>query len=260
MSSKSHPVVHKMFSEPFRFEIFYPETPLPLPVVFQTPILGRFAFLEDLFFERRFSRFFAAQGFFSVLIDRPIFDFDPNSGLEQIQRYLENSLQRNQAVLETIRHFKQADTSKMASFGMSFGAIINFLWASEEKRLKANAFALAGGNLPEIFLASQDPLMKSYRKAALDFCKGDANALQSSLQKIFTRDPLQAASKLNSEKNLLILAKYDRVVPYANGLALAEKFPASVVTLPFGHYLSVLAAPILKWKISAFLKEKLGSV
>ena len=88
MFSKSHPITVRFYKTPHPFEIYEPKGEGPFPVIFQTPILGRFALLSDLFFERRLARFFAEQGVACVLLHRPIFKFEANSGLEQIQVYL----------------------------------------------------------------------------------------------------------------------------------------------------------------------------
>lgn len=103
------------FTAPSHFELFFPETPEPLPLICLTPILGRFAFLEDLFFEKRFARFFAAQGFACALMDRPMFEFLPAQGLEQIQNYLEESVERNKKVLDFILTRKEINPRRVGS-------------------------------------------------------------------------------------------------------------------------------------------------
>lgn len=258
MSPKSHPLEHKIFSEPFPYDLFLPREDKDRPVIFQTPILGRLSFFEDLFWERRWARFFAEQGFVSVLIHRPIFAFDSGRGLEQIQEYLMNSLKRNQAVLETV--FKQGygDPLRAGSYGISFGSIVNCLWASQESRLKSNVFALAGGNLPEIFMASKDPLMAGYRKDALACCGGDSEKLRASLKTLFSQDPLSC--KPAPDQTLMILARFDQVVPFRYGKALREKLGnPQTIHLLLDHYLSMFISPGLKWKIVNFFKEKLGT-
>jgi hypothetical protein len=259
MSRKSHPLRHEFHSKPYPFEVFFPQQGAGQPVIFQTPILGQFSLFEDLFWEKRWARFFAEQGFVSVLIHRPIFAFDSGRGLEQIQEYLLNSLSRNQAVLEHCLKAGFGDPSRAASYGISFGSIVNCLWAAQEKRLGVNAYVLAGGNLPEIFMSSRDTLMMSYRRDALACCNNDPQQLKSSLQRLFIKDPLNEV-RPSPDKTLLVLARFDRVVPFRYGMALREKMGnPETVYLPFGHYLSMFASPGLKWKVIRFFKEKLGS-
>jgi hypothetical protein len=258
MSRKSHPVVRKVFSDPYPFEIFSPSGSGPRPVIFQTPILGRFSLFEDLFFERRWARFFAEQGIDCVLIYRPIFEFDNRYGLDQIHDYLERSLKRNQAVLDHVFQEKLADPRQAGSYGISFGSMVNCIWASQEKRLGVNVFALAGGDFPEIFMESRDPLMASYREAALACSGNNPKLLRRDLQDLFLLDPLRKAPE-DPDTTLLVLARFDRVVPYRCGLALREKLGnPRTITLPLGHYLSMFASPGLKWKVVRFFKEKFG--
>jgi pimeloyl-ACP methyl ester carboxylesterase len=253
MPSKSQ---HWFFREPYPFEMFLPEGPGPFPVIFQTPILGRFSLFEDLFFERRFCHFFAKQGFASILIHRPIFEYDPLRGLEQIQAYLESSLERNQKVFEAITKNPNLDLKRAGCFGMSFGAIISLLWATRNPQLAVNVLALAGGNLTEIFMTSRDPLMKSYREAALRACGKTPEVLRDRLRKLFILDPLDHIAQIQGDKTLLILALFDCVVPYRYGRQLHEKNPSlQVLKLPLGHYFSLLSVPVLKWKVAEFFRK-----
>ena len=248
----------KTFKEPFSIELFLPEGEGPFPLICITPILGRFEFFDDLHFERDFARYYAQNGLAACIFDRPIFEFDPGQGLEQIQHYLENSIGRAQIGLDRLLLEKEIDPCRVGSFGMSFGAIANILWAARDPRLSANGFALPGGNLPEIFVTSRDPLMRSYLNAALKKSGLTKDALKDSLASVFKWDPLREAPKLKPETTYLILALFDRVVPYRLGLALKEKLGhPQTVFLPLGHYLSMFASPYIKPRIVKFFKEKL---
>lgn len=259
MFPKSHPITVRAFQKPYPFEIYAPEGKGPFPVIFQTPILGRFVLLDDLFFERRFARFFAVQGIACVLIHRPIFEFNTREGLEQIQQYLENSLKRNQSILEYVLQDPRLDHGNLGTFGMSFGGIINCLWAALEPRFKAHVFALAGGNLPEIFIRSRDPLMRSYQRSALAAAGFNHKTLKRHLKHLFTRDPFTAASLIPSHSVFLILGLLDRVVPFHFGNKLRKRLKhPKTLYLPLGHYFSILTVPIVKWLVVNFFKKKYG--
>lgn len=259
MFPKSHPITVHHFAKPYPFDIYRPQGKGPFPVIFQTPILGRFALLPDLFFERRFARFFAGQGVACVLIHRPIFEFDSAEGLHQIQKYIENSLKRNQAILDYALQDPHLDSKHIGTFGMSFGGIINCLWAALEPRLKAHVFAMTGGNLPEVFMRSRDPLMRSYQRSALKAAGSNPKVLKRHLKTLFTLDPFSAAAVIPPKNALLILGLFDRVVPFAFGNKLRKKmkYPKTII-LPLGHYFSILAAPIIKWIVVNFFKQKYG--
>ena len=69
-------------------------------------------------------------------------------------------------------------------------------------------------------------------------------------------DPLTAAGTA-PDKTLMILARFDQVVPFRYGMALREKLGnPETFYLPLGHYLSMFVSPSLKWKVARFFKEK----
>lgn len=251
-----------IFDRPSPFELYLPEGPGASPLICITPLLGRLLFLEDLLLERYLARFFASNGFATAVIDRPIFEFNPACGLEQIQSYLEESLSRNRQVLDFLAGQKEIDSAKMGSFGISFGAVINSLWASLDSRLKAHVFALGGGNLPEIFVTSRDPLMRSYYQAALKSKGGGVppltkENLKENLKKIFRFDPLKTAASIPRENVFMVLALFDRVICFRYGLALRDALGnPRTFYLPLGHYSSIVSVPFLKRKVLSFFRSK----
>ena len=245
------------FLKPFPFELSLPEGSGPFPVICITPILGRIGFLEDLYFERRFAHFFAAHGLAAALIERPFFEFNPSLGLEQVQAYLDDSVMRSQRILDWLADQYELRSDCMGSFGMSFGGIVNFLWAAKDRRLKANVFALIGGNIPEIMVTSRDPLMKGYLNTILKGTGLKKDELQPALEKICTSDPLRYAELISKERTLLILGIFDHVIHFRYGLALWRAIgKPETVFLPLGHYASLLTVPILQWKVLEFFKKK----
>lgn len=246
------------FREPSPFELYLPRGPVPFPLICLTPILGRLLFFKDLCLERRFARFFASQGFAAALIDRPIFEFNPARGLEQIQRYLEESVLRNEKVLDDLLGRKEIEPNKIGSFGISFGAVLNSLWAQADSRLKAHVFALAGGNLPEILITSRDPLMRSYLKAIIKSVGREGEELRAAFEKVIRLDPLKAAPSIPRENVFMILALFDRVIPFRYGRLLRQALgEPETLFLPLGHYTSLMTIPLTKWKALEFFKKKL---
>ena len=246
------------FQKPDPFELYLPEGTGPLPLICLTPILGRLLFLDDLFLERRFARFFASQGFAAALIERPIFEFNPARGLEQIQRYLEESVLRNEKVLDDLLARKEIDPEKIGSFGISFGAVLNSLWAASDSRLKAHVFALAGGNIPEILITSRDPLMRSYLKAIIKNVGMEREKLKDAFERVIRLDPLKAASSIPRESVLMILALFDRVIRFRYGQLLRQALgEPETIFLPLGHYTSLITVPLTQWKALEFFKKRL---
>lgn len=257
MPAKSTPH-HLYFKSPSPYELFLPEGNGPFPLVCVTPLLGRLVLLEDLFLERWFAKFFAAQGIAAAVMARPIFEFNPARGLEQLQEYLEQSVNRNRGILSALTEHGKIDRSRIGTLGISFGAIVNSLWANSDPRLKTHVLALGGGNLAEIFVTSRDPLMRSYFKDALQSQGCRPEELKLRLEKIFSTDPLKTAGSLAKEKTLLILAMFDRVIRFQYGMSLRRVMQnPETVFLPFGHYTAILGIPFLRWKILRFFRNNL---
>ncbi len=247
------------FLKPWPMELYLPEGPGPFPLICLTPILGRLAFLEDLFMEKRFAGFFAKHGFATALIDRPIFEFDPKRGLDQIQLYLEESVARSMEALDYLMKQEEINPEAVGSFGISFGSIVNILWAAKDRRLKANVFALAGGNIPEIIVTSRDPLMRNYFRSIVKGTGLSGEELKRSLEKSITIDPLQAASAIPSGSVLLLLGIFDRVIRFRYGMSLRKALGnPETIFIPLGHYFTLLAAPFLVWRALKFFERKLG--
>lgn len=254
------PLRHIRGGNPLPFDLYFPEGNGPFPLICITPLLGRLVLFEDLFFERWLARFFAKKGLAAAVMARPIFEFNPARGLGQLQEYLDESVERNRSVLNRLVENEVIDVQNIGTLGISFGAVVNTLWASSDSRLKAHVLALGGGRLADIFVTSRDPLMRSYLKAALESERCSPEELRARLGRIFTSDPLKSAKVLPGENILLILALFDRVIRFRNGLSLrrALRNPRTFF-LPLGHYTSILSAPLLRWEMLRFFKEKFKS-
>ena len=241
------------------FELYLPETPGPHPLICITPLLGRLFFLDDLILERYFARFFRKHGFAAVVACRPIFEFNPERGLEQVQHYLDLCVMRNKWILDELLQRKEIDPERVGTYGASFGAVVNAVWAGEDERLKAHVFALGGGNLPEIMLTCRDPLMLGYVKAMKKKTGLKEGALLEAVKKVFFRDPLEAAKRIPTQSVCLHLALFDRVVRprYAFAFRRALGNPETVF-IPLGHYTSILSIPFLQPQVLRFFRRRFG--
>lgn len=252
-------VTVRHYSLPSPHEIYQPAGEGPFPAVCLTPLLGRFVLLEDLFFERIFARYFAAHGILTILMDRPIFTYDPAYPLEQLHQYLETSLERNRRILEFQKQESPLDLSRLGTFGMSFGAILNSLWAAREPAFSAHIFALPGGDLPAIFTESGDPLMRSHFTAARRHTGLSAQALREKLRTVFKLDPMSCCGNLDSRSILMVLALFDRVVPFRLGRALQKVMGnPETIYLFSGHYGGVVTIPWLRATAVRFFRHRWG--
>lgn len=241
--------------------LYFPQGPGPFPLICQTPLLGRMQFLEDLFFEKKIARYFSRKGFACAILNRPIFEYNPDLDLNQFSAYLETSIERNQTALTRLLTDPRIDAHQIGTFGMSFGAIVNSLWAARDSRLKAHVFALPGADLAEIFTTSRDPLMMSYLHAALAHTKLSAIELARKLRPVFKLDPLHLSGQVDPGNSLVLLSIFDRVIRFSCGLRFKKALGnPQTFYLPLGHYTAILAFPFLRNLAANFFKTKLGAV
>lgn len=241
------------------YDLYLPGGNAGLPLVVITPLLGRIVFLDDLFLERYLARFFSKNGIATAVIKRPIFDYAQGNGIQQIAGYIKNSVSRLNQVLDDIASRGIIDPEKIGTFGMSFGAVVNSIWAASHNRSKADILVLPGANLAEIFLTSRDPLMKSYRDGALADCGRDPVQLKTKLEGIFGEwEPLSLSYRTDiAAKTLLVLAIFDRVIAFPLGLKLRRKLlNPKTIFLPLGHYSAIAALPFLKWTVLNFYRKR----
>ena len=71
-------------------------------------------------------------------------------------------------------------------------------------------------------------------------------------------DPIAYAKALDPNRTLLVHARFDRVVPFANGQRLYEAMgrPRRLVTLT-GHYSAVMVLPVILAEVEAHFSREL---
>lgn len=231
----------------------------PYPLILILPILGRLAFLPDFFIEKMIAGFFAKQGMAAAVLDRGYFYFDVNQGIGQIDNYLSETVAMAQRAIKELCRHPKIDGTRIGTLGISFGGIINVLLTAQTPAIKASVIALAGGNLPEILITGKDPLLSSYRSAVLKGLHMTNEEFLRQAKNQLKQEPLKFAEAIDANKVLMINAKHDRVVmpKYSLELWKALGNPA-LISLPWGHYFSMIALPFLERKAFDFFQNKLS--
>lgn len=124
--------------------------------------------------------------------------------------------------------------------------------------------ALVGGSLPYVLVSSNERRIKE----AVDGVKAelslDDEQLLRYLEQNIKTDTLGVAPHLNADRVLMVLARFDKAVPYDSQLRLREAigYPEAV-TLPTGHitaaaYLFYLRSRVLKFFDRKLAEENVG--
>ena len=223
-----------------------------IPVVMVMPILG-----GNYFVSINFSHYFAKRGLAVVLVHRQK-KYKKFSSFGDINKLLKQTVKDHIYVLDWIEQKDDLDHNKIASLGVSMGSIKNCLVTAIDGRIKASVMALTGGDLPAIFCQTTERNVRNERNKILAERNIDIEELQRQLNVEITMNPIRFASSIDRDKALIVLAKYDKTVPYKLGLELLEKigYPEHIL-LKSGHITSAVYIPYLKEKSYEFIKKKL---
>jgi dienelactone hydrolase len=237
-----------------RFAYFRPTTPGKHPLVLVSPILG-----GNTIFTEDFCRYFASHGFCAALVHRKRLSLRPEDGLDKVEADLRKSVLRIRQALDWASQQPEVDASKVASFGISYGAIINTIAAGAEPRIKYHIFALGGGDLPNIIISTTEPQIRRQVSKIGGYRSWNSEQLRDALEETIRSDPLNSAPLLDPANVLMVVAQFDAVVgtQYENLLWRRIGKPRRIV-VPLGHATSALALPFIKGETLQFLQERFG--
>jgi hypothetical protein len=240
--------------EPVQMLWYRPKTESPRPLILMSPILRNNAiFVED------FARLFAANGYHAVIVWRPQLPYDASGPLTQVEAYLRAAIIRNRQALDWLLAQPGVDTTRVATFGISYGAIINAALAGVEPRAQFHVFVLAGAPLADIMMTTLETHIRSFWSRARASKGLTDQQLHDALRATIRSDPAMLAPYVRPDNLLMIIAQFDRFVPTSASFHLREAFgnPDTVV-VPLGHYTTVLDMPFLRFKVMWFFRRKLG--
>jgi dienelactone hydrolase len=241
-------------TKPIQMSWFAPKTKSPRPLILIAPILRNNAmFVED------FARLFAANGYHAVIVWRPQLPYDPDGPLTQVEEFLHTAIIRNRQALDWLLAQPGVDATRVATFGISYGAIINAALAGVEPRAQCHILVLAGAPLADVMMNSLEEHIRSFW-TRLRVNKGLTDQqLHDALRATIRSDPAMLAPYVRPADVMMIIARFDRFVPTGTSLRLREAFgnPETVI-VPLGHYTTVLDMPFLRFRVMLFFREKLG--
>ena len=233
-------------------ERYMPRTGGKAPVVVILPILDDQKYLV----ERYFARYFAKHGFGVLIVERKKSELACG---EQINEMLEQAVDDIRLIINWAEQDPNFDKDRIAMLGISLGGIYGTILAVVDQRIKAAALALVGGDLPSILEHSRDKGIVRRREKYLKEKEITLAEFECELRNSIVFDPLAFARNIDPEKILLVLAKFDAVIPYKNGLMLrtAMKSPKTIV-LWSGHYTAMLYLLYIRRAVLKFFRRKLG--
>lgn len=233
-------------------DLYTPLTAAPAPVVLVLPTLG-----GDNEIARHFAKVFARRGLAACIVHRQeeYKDFDD---LKLLNPTFEQIVLDHKLAIDWLMTRSDIDATRLGLFGVSAGAIKGAIIVGVEERIKASVLALAGGDIPHIFAYSTEKGIREEREKILQREQITAEDLEQAIRDEFKHDPLVYAPYVDARTTLLVLGRFDPVVPYDTGMRLRTAMggPRTIV-LASGHYTAILYVPYLERAAVKWFREKL---
>lgn len=224
------------------------------PLVLMAPILGGdLLLLSDLAVD------LASKGFHAAVLRRERPEVDAPRSVAEVEDRIAADVSAQVQALDWLLERPDVDPDRVASFGISAGGIQCAIVAGVDPRYRAHVIALAGGPLADVLVDSDEPTIRSLVARGKGLVGLDDEALRGALAAAVTTDPIAVARYVPPERVLLVLATKDRSVPTATGRRLREALGhPETLEIALGHREALLALPVVRGRIHAFLHERLG--
>jgi dienelactone hydrolase len=233
----------------------YYDLPRPgkTPVILVLPMLGGGYSLE-----RHFANYFASRGYASIIVRR-----DRRTGsakAEELNQLFRDMVVDHMQVIDWIETQQDLDAGRIGIFGVSMGGIKGALLLPLEKRIQAAALGLAGGDLPYIISHTTEPGLVKRREQELKERNMTLEESEARLRSVLKFDPMRYASYVDPKKVLMVLARYDTVVPIKKGLELKKKMgDPETILIPANHYSAVFSIPYIKSQSFEFFEKRFAA-
>ncbi|RME03135.1 MAG: hypothetical protein D6805_07575 [Planctomycetota bacterium] len=159
-----------------------------------------------------------------------------------------------QALIQSVKDIRLAatwllsqgiDSKKLGIMGISLGGFLAALSYGVDRRFRAGAIILAGGNYRKMveFHASRLPEISKLERG--NFTQKDIDRMLRLL------DPITYADRRRGKGLLIVNGLFDMIVPYSCGRSLYRAYgrEADFVSLPCGHYTAVAFLPYILGKV-----------
>jgi hypothetical protein len=226
-------------------------TPHKTPVVLVLPMAG-----GGYAIERHFANYFANHGYAAVIVHREKLPKEKQL-IENLNPMMLRMVLDHKRVIDWLETQPDIEAGKIGLFGISLGGIKAAILTPLENRIQASMIGLAGGDVPYLLAHSTEPGLVKRREEFLKKYNLTLDEAEVKLRTIITRDPLAYAPYVDPQRVLMVIARYDTVVPTEKGLLLKEKMGnPETIMLPSGHYTAVLSIPYIKSEAFEFFEKR----
>ena len=226
----------------------------PRPLVLMSPILG-----NDMTLMPEFARGFTRLGYHAAVVKRKEFAFDPETALDDAEKEFRLLVMRAKQALDWLASLDEVDGTRVATFGVSAGAIISACLAGADRRPKAHVLVLAGGPTADVLMDTDEGRFEDYGKEVLATGAITKEEIRAQLRETLRTDPIRLAPRVRREDVLMFIAKKDTSVPTKHGITLWNAYGRPEIRwLPWGHYTAFLQFWWMQHEANMFIRHKLG--
>ena len=238
---------------PITLEFYEQLENTPSPVVLVLPILNGQKHLV-----RPFATHFAKNGYAVVIVDT----VQRKTLLEDLanpEPAIRQTIQRHRRVIDWVASRPDLDVSRLAVFGPSLGGFNALFLAAVDERVSVVSPALVGGSLPFVLVTSEERRIKEAVAGAKAELSMDDKQLMQHLTENIETDTLMIAPHVHADRVLMVLAKFDKAVPYESQVKLREVMgQPEAITLPTGHKTAAAYLFYLRSRVLKFFDRKLA--
>jgi dienelactone hydrolase len=214
--------------------LLIPPGPGPHPTVVVYPILaGSHVVSEAL------AKAIVRRGYLVARLEREALMVENAESAEEVAETLRSSLIHGRRLLDYLESRPDVDKDRIAAMGISLGSMLACLLHGVDDRIRAGAYIMTGGGLPEIMADSTEVPVRMFREKIMEReGMADAGVFADYLRgPLSVVDPLTYASHIDPRSVWMLTARFDRVIrpAHADALRAALGEPARV-KVPTGHY------------------------
>jgi dienelactone hydrolase len=232
-------------SAPRIAHLLVPPGPGPHPTVVVYPILaGSHVVSEAL------AKAIVRRGYLVAWLERDSLLIEEAESAEEIAESLRSSLLQGRRLLDYLETRPDVDKDRIAAAGVSLGGVLACLLHGVDDRIRAGAYLMTGGGLPEIIADSSEVPVRIFREKImeredLDDPAAFADYLRKTME---TVDPLTYAGRIDPRSVWMLSTRFDRVIRpiHADALHAALGEPTRV-EVPAGHYQVI---PFFWWGVA----------
>jgi len=227
-----HHIIVQTGSGPIILDYFASKKVAP-DMVFVFPVLGGKNVIE-----KHIAEYMAQHGVDAAIVNRSNEFKDPTK-FDDLEEIFRKNVIRDRLAIDFFE--REYGKKNFGTIGISRGGINVAVTAGVDPRLKYNVIALGGTDMVNLFHDSNQKRIQKYINSVRDNKKITEKEFYSELKENVRTDPKYTAHFMDAKNSLLILAIFDKTVPFSYGLKLREDmgYPKTVFLMA-DHFTGLL--------------------